>query len=225
MVAGEQNIRHAQAVPLGGAAVLGIFQCAGPVALVLKAGRIGQHARHKAADGVRNGHGRDLTAGDDKVADGKLLVNALVDEALVDAFVMPADKNKIVHFCQTAGIALIEHMPGGGEVDRVDGRTCLIADMTPAAVERVCLQHGTVAAAVGIVVHLILPVRSVIPDLVRLDAENAALLRAAEDRLAQHVADGVREERHDINSHRLPFLRSGAGAHSPRQREFRGRIP
>ena len=193
------------------------------MALVLKAGRIGQHARHKAADGVRNGHGRDLTAGDDKVADGKLLVNALVDEALVDAFVMPADKNKIVHFCQTAGIALIEHMPGGGEVDRVDGRACLIADMTPAAVERICLQHGAVAAAVGVVVHLILPVRSVIPDLVRFDAENAALLRAAEDGLAQHVADGVREERHDINSHR--FLRSGAGAHSPRQREFRGRIP
>ena len=90
---------------------------------------------------------------------------------------------------------------------------------------RICLQHGTMAAAVGVVVHLILPVRSVIPDLVRFDAENAALLRAAEDGLAQHVADGVREERHDINSHRLPFLRSGAGAHSPRQREFRGRIP
>ena len=53
VVAGEQDIRHAQAVPLGGAAVLGILQCARPVAFILKAGSVGQRQIRRAGVGQR----------------------------------------------------------------------------------------------------------------------------------------------------------------------------
>ena len=75
----------------------------------------------------------------------------------------------------------------------------LVTDVLPALVEGVGLHHRPPAAAVGVVVHLPLPIQGVIPDLVALDADIAPLLPPAQNRLAQHIAHHIREERHNIN--------------------------
>ena len=57
---------------------------------------IGKHPRHKAAHRIGHGHRRDLAAGEDKVAKGYLLIDALLDEALIHALIMPADEYKMI---------------------------------------------------------------------------------------------------------------------------------
>ena len=91
MVAGEQYVRHAAAVPFIGAGILRILQKPSPVGLLGEAFLLGQHARDHAADGVRHGHGGNFAARDDEVAHRELFVHALVDKALVDALVVAAD--------------------------------------------------------------------------------------------------------------------------------------
>ena len=57
---------------------------------------IGKHSRHKAAHRIGHGHRRDLAAGEDEVAKGYLLIDALLDEALVHTLIMPADEYKMI---------------------------------------------------------------------------------------------------------------------------------
>ena len=77
----------------------------------------------------------------------------------------------------------------------------LIADGLPAAVEGVGLPNRTVPATVGVVIDLVLPVCCIIPDLVRLNADNIPLLRPAQDGLVHHIADGIGKERHNVDPH------------------------
>ena len=98
MVAGGEDLRDGPAVPDGGAGVLGIFQKAVKVALILKALRVSQNPGHHTAHRVRHRHGGDFAAGEHKVAQRDFLVHALVNKPLVNALVMAADQNQVVHF-------------------------------------------------------------------------------------------------------------------------------
>ena len=93
--------------------------------------------------------------------------------------------------------------------------------MLPALVQGICLHHCPVPAAVGVVVHLLLLVEGVVPDLVALNADIAPLLGSAQDGLAQHVSYYNLEQRHDVNVvekvHPFTSLRSGEPGGSPRQ--------
>ena len=61
------------------------------------------------------------------------------------------------------------------------------------------LHHGTVAAAVGIVVHLPLLVAGVIPDLMAVDADDIPFLGPSQDGFTEHVPHHVREKGHDMD--------------------------
>ena len=86
-------------------------------------------------------------------------------------------------------------MAAGRQKDRVNRRAGLVADVAPRPVEWVGLHHRAASAAVGVVVHLILLVGGVVADLVRFDADVAALLCAAENGFVHHVPDSVGKER------------------------------
>ena len=108
VVAGAEDLRHGAAVPDRGAAVLGIFQKAVPVALLRKAFRIGQDPGQEPAHRVAHCHGSDLAAGEHEVAQGELFVHALVDKALVDALVVAADQDEVLIVGgQAAGLGLV----------------------------------------------------------------------------------------------------------------------
>ena len=70
----------------------------------------------------------------------------------------------------------------------------LLAHMRPAAVQGVCLHHRAAPAAVGVVVDLHLLVGRVVADLMCLDRDVAALLRAAKDADVHHRVDRSGEE-------------------------------
>ena len=62
--------------------------------------------------------------------------------------------------------------------------TGFIAHRLPAAVQRVCSHHRSPAATVRIVIHLILLVGGVIPNLMGIDFDKATFLRPPQDTFA-----------------------------------------
>lgn len=80
----------------------------------------------------------------------------------------------------------------------------LVTHGLPAAIEGVGLQDGAVAAAVGVVVHLVLLVGGVVPDLPCFDGDEPLGLGATQDALVHHGAHGVGEEGQNVNAHRIP---------------------
>ena len=96
MVALKQHLGHPLALPYLGSCVLGIFQNAVPVALAGEALLVRQHTGHKAAHGIGHGHGRKLAAGEDEIAYGYLLVDALFYKALVNALIVAAHQHQMV---------------------------------------------------------------------------------------------------------------------------------
>ena len=208
VVAGEKDLGDFAAVPLLRTGVLGMLQQAVPMGLLHEALLVRQDAGDHAADGVTDGHGRDLAAGEDKVAQGDLLVHALVQKALVHALIMPADQDDVVPLLlQLPGYALVEGAAAGGHKNGVGvWVAAFLADMVPAAVERVRLHDGPPAPAIGIIVHLHLLIGGVVPDLVGHDGEETPLLGPAQDADIQHGVHRLREKGHDIKSHRWPSL-------------------
>ena len=97
-----------------------------------------------------------------------------------------------------------------------------VAQMLPALVQGIRLHHCPVPAAVGVVVHLLLLVEGVVPDLVAVDADDVPFLGPTQDGLAQHVSYYVRKQRHDVNVvekvHPFTSLRSGEPGGSPSSR-------
>ena len=208
MIAGKQNLGHFPAMPNSRAAVLGILQQAVIMALVLEAFRVSQHTGNHAAHRIGYRHGSDFTAGENEIAQADLFIHALVNEALVDTLVVAADQDQIVHLAQPNGIGLGEGLAAGGHIDSMHRTAGLVADRFPAAVQRIRGHYRASPAAIGIVVHLILLIGSIIPDLVGLDADDAPVLGPAQNTLRQHIPQSLREKGHDINSHRYAYPRS-----------------
>ena len=204
MIAGEEDLRHGSAVPDGGAAVLRVFQHPREVALVLEALRVCQDPGDHAAHGIGDGHGGDLAAGEDEIPDGYFLVYALIDKPLVNALVVAADQDQVVQLAQADGIRLGEGMAAGGHIDGVDRPSGLVAHRLPAAVDGVRLHDGSPASPVGVVVHLVLLVGGVVPDLVGADMDEPPLLGPAQDTLGEHIPQGIGEQGENINPHRFP---------------------
>ena len=117
VVAGEQDLGDFPANPDGGTGILGILQQSPLEALVLIALGQGQHAVAEPSHRVRHQAGRELTAGQDEIPHGDLLVHDLLDEPLVHALVMAADKHQLIVSGELLGLFLIEHRTPGGEVD------------------------------------------------------------------------------------------------------------
>ena len=108
MMAGQQHLGHRLTAPFGGVGILRIFQQAIPVAFFLKSRFVGQDAGHHTAHRIGNRHGRDLAAGEDKIPDGNLLIDAGIDKPLVDAFIVSADQDEMFPGQQFAGLGLGE---------------------------------------------------------------------------------------------------------------------
>ena len=166
---------------------------------------IGKHSRHKAAHRIGHGHRRDLAAGEDEVAERYLLVDALLDEALVHALIVPADEHEMIIIALEAlcrllrvGLSLRGHIyhaaahPLRLRLYRVE-----------AALERLRHHHAAEAAAVGVIVHLVLLVLGIVAYLHAVYFNYAFLCRAAYDALVEHRIDRCGEKRHYIYAHCL----------------------
>jgi len=102
------------------------------------------------------------------------------------------DQTLVIIF-QPPGVGLGEGLPRRGHVDGVDPFPRLLADVLPAAVEGIGLHHRPPAAAVGVVVHLLLLIHGVVPNLVAVHPDIAPLLPPAQHGLTEHISHHIGE--------------------------------
>ena len=92
---------------------------------------------------------------------------------------MPTNQNQVVVICSKPfGVCLFKSGSGGGEVDGMTWAK-FIHNMLPTLEKWVCLHNCAMAAAIGIVVHLFLFIKCIVPDLVGFDSQNIPLLGPA----------------------------------------------
>ena len=167
------------------------------MALVDVALLVRQHPGHQTADGVRHRHGGDLAPGQHEVAQGDFLVHTLLNKALVHALVVAADQHQVVVVllqppCGRLGVGLAL----GGEVDDPAAALARVGyHRVQAGFQGLGHHHAAEAPAVGVVVHLLLFVFGVVPDLHAVDLHQALPGRPADDALVKHRVDGVRKQR------------------------------
>src|SRR5207244_12074025 len=91
MVARQKHARHAPTLVLGRPRVLRPLQQTLCMRLALERRGL-DHARHDPRDRVDDDHRRELAAGEDEIADPALLVDVLLDCALVYTLVVTSDQ-------------------------------------------------------------------------------------------------------------------------------------
>src|SRR3954464_12131065 len=196
VVAGEENAGNTLATEQRRPGVLGAFEnWFGGERFAAVPLFVPEDAGNEPRDGVDDGEGGELTAGEHEVADRELLVD-VVAHPLVDALVAAAHEDELAPLRQLLRLGLVEPRslraeqdgdgargPGAGGLDRRD--------------QRLGFHHHPRSAAVGNVVgHPVLAFREV-ADVHHARLEEALLARLPEDALPERRLDHAREERED----------------------------
>ena len=86
----------------------------------------------------------------------------------------------------------------------------LTDDILAAVIDGLGVHHHAAAAAVGVVVHLLLPVQGVVPDLMAVGFDIASLCGPTQDAFVQHPLAHLREQGRHIHTHHTwsPFSAS-----------------
>ena len=213
VVAGQQHRRHSAALPDLRAGKLGIFQQPVPVALILIAFFLSQHAGLQAQHAVGHNKAGQLTTGQHIITDRDFLIAEGVNDALVNALIMAADEGNGVIGGQFPGLFLIV----GAARSRQEHHMGLLPPLpgalglhSPQAVgDRLCVQHHAAAAAVGVVIGLLLLVFCIVADLMAVRLEQVLRACAAQNAGREEAVAQLGKKRYDINAHRLsPHRRS-----------------
>ena len=87
---------------------------------------------------------------------------------------------------QLTRFLLGEHRPLWGHIDKIRPLSRLLADRAEAVGDGLGVHHHPLPAAIGIVVHLLLLIEGIVPDLVAVHLKRAFALRAPEDAFRQY---------------------------------------
>ena len=204
MVATEQHFRNTFVrVHLGSGVVRAVEQAIREGVLlggICMTQCTGQQPRHC----IDQHHGRQLTAGQDIIADRPFFIDVLFDEALVDAFVAPGDEDQRFLFGQFAYARLrqlaalrrkVDHLrlpaPGG------------LPGIRQRALQRLDLHHHARATAEGPVVHRLVAVLGVVPWIPAGQREQPLLYRTAGDAIVTDRAEHLRKDADDAHPQTL----------------------
>ena len=118
---------------------------------------------------------------------------------------MAADQHQIIQLAEPNGIRLLEGMATRRQVNGMHRAAGHVAHRFPTAVKGIRGHHSAPAAAIRVIIHLILLVGGIVPDLMGLNVDKSTFLGPAQNTLAEHIPQRFREQGHDINSHRYAF--------------------
>ena len=108
VVARPQHLGHLPPAELGRTGVLGVLEQALGERLVVRRFGVAHHAGHEPGDDLEHRHGRDLAAAEHVVADRQLVVDEMLPDSSVDAFVPAAQQREPVERRQLVGQRLVE---------------------------------------------------------------------------------------------------------------------
>lgn len=88
VVTAQQDLGNVPAAKFGGAGVLWKLEEACGKGIVARALDVAEDSRHESNDGVDEDDGGDDPVGQDVIANRYLFVDQMIDDALIDAFIM-----------------------------------------------------------------------------------------------------------------------------------------
>ena len=146
-------------------AVLGVLQQAVVKALVGEAAFVAQHPGAEPGHRVQHGHGGDLPPGEDKIPQGEFLVHDLVQHPLVHPLVVAAEEEQPGALRKLHRLLLGEQLALGGGEHHIGLLPPRLADRLVAAVDGLGLHQHPLAPAVGAIIHPVVLVAGVVPDV------------------------------------------------------------
>jgi len=99
VVAGEKNFWYFPVIVIFWAGVLGKIK-GGPAEGFLCGGFWVEDTGKETSNGINDDHGRNFAAGEDIITNTHFFVDEVFSDALVEAFVMAGDQDKVVKFTQ-----------------------------------------------------------------------------------------------------------------------------
>src|SRR6202041_2020718 len=163
--------------------------------------RTAQRARHQSRYRIDDHQRRQLTARQHVVADGPLLIDFLLDEALIDPFVASGDQRQTRPTAGLARRALLKPASVGAQIHPPAARGQNPQRVAQGASHRLYLHHHSRSTTVRAVIDGAVRVAGVVTRVEALDLKHTPLQCPSYHAVVQRLADHLRKQRHHRNSH------------------------
>ena len=173
MITGEKHRGNFFSAPLDRSCVLRIFQ-----QIVLQRFKpcriiVRKYPGHKPGNHIDHNSSPQFSAGHHVIADGQILINTRIKRALVDPFIMTAEKDQTFLSGELFRLRLREHFGLRSEVDHLRLSAGSLFCRLDSTHNRFRLHDHACAAAIGIVVHSSVGSLGIIADIDGMQPENA----------------------------------------------------
>lgn len=153
-------------------------------------------------DRIDEHHRGEFAAGEDVVADRYFAVDAVFDEALVNAFVAATHEHKTGVAGKFAHDTVGQAFALRSEIDNVPGFAIEGLDVLEGAVEHINAHDHALSATERVVVYGSMAVGRVVADVVDSEVEQAGVARPLDDGDIERTPERLREDGQDIDTHR-----------------------
>ena len=158
-------------------------------------------ARQKAHHRIAYGHGRDLSAGHDKVPQRDDLIR-IVEYSGVKAFIMTADQHQVILPGKLPCFFLVERHSGRVQQNHMAVRFLCC----PYGIHhRLTAENHSRSSAVGGIVNLPEAPVGKIPDIRNPEVQPSCCPGPADDRFSPEIPEEFRKHGENINSHGIPL--------------------
>ncbi len=200
-VAGEEDFGNFPAVEFGGTGIDGrgqetVLEGVGKGARLVAQGP-GKEPHHGVGDDGR----RELTAREDVVANRDFTCYQMLADAMVDAFVVTAEYHQVLLAGQLVGHLLGQLLAVGRSEDYLIV-SALGLELLHQRIDRLDHHHHPRVAAETVIIDLAVAALAVFADVVDVDFDQAFVLSALDDGIAQRAFEQLGHYGKYINSHR-----------------------
>ena len=208
MIARKQNLRHRSFTPHRRSCILRILQKPRKMAFVREAGFVRQHTRKHSGNTVGNNQCRKLTARQNIVADRNFFVNDFFEHSFVNALVMSAQNRKILSFGKLSDLLLGQRLSLRRHINKIRSFADFLTQRRKAVINRLRLHNHSHSAAVGCIVHSVVPVRRIRSDLVTVNFNKILFSCPSDNAFGKYAFAHFGKKGQYINPHRQKYLSS-----------------
>ena len=199
MVAGEEDVGDLEAAEVDGLGVSGGLEELGVAeGFVLGGAGVAECSRKEACDGIAHHGGSNGPIGENVVADGKFEVDEFVDDAMIDPFVVSAEKNEMGLAGKILRDGLLEDFSLRGEKDDFAIRAAQFLD---GGKDGVGLEEHPLPATAEVVIGLAVFVGGPVPEVVTGDGDDLGGPGAFDDALIERGERDLGEESENVDGH------------------------
>ncbi len=181
MVSGKQNLRDLPSAKIGWPGVLRTLEQADAETIVGRGLVVAQHPRQKSNDRIDKDDRSDGTVRQHIIADGNFLVHEVLDNSVIDPFVVAAEDNEMLFGREFASQGLLK---APTLRSHENDRARLLAEGLDRREKRFRLHDHPLSSTEGRVVDHVVTIIRPTPQIMNLQSERARRLRPAHHALA-----------------------------------------